>query len=504
MAVYDRTNGSLSGRKWLSRTKQRIANNLGIIDGGSVSKVRKYRDDELDLLDAYYESRQYDDLQDWDEAVESEDYVAIRKRKPRIIYNAPKVIIDRVTAKLIGQSVFPQFQIEDDPDDTEFFRQVQKVSNFKAELADPIRKMLAAGSCFIRFSLVEGSPKIEHFQSKYCYPVFLPSGELESLSVKYVYEDQNDKDSRGNNKLKWYRLDLTQTADILYDNPEYKDGSEPQFEIVERVDHNLGWVQGEWFRTGKDKFKPDGPSLIGEILDFCDELNYSLSQSSQAVGYNQEPQLAITGMDEDDLEKLIRSSQKAWNLGHKDAKAEFLETDLKGVVEATNLRTDNRSRMLEVVRVVLMDPEKIGGQAQSGTALAILHAPLVELIDELRLTIEPMLRNLLIKIGMTMLAVGAQGAEIALETPPGYAPSSLDITVSWPPIFPPTLEDLLKKVQAGVAAKNAQGISRETLCRYLAKDFGVEDIEAELQKIEADIQEMAALNPFGSSSFGGK
>lgn len=502
MAVYDRTNGGLSsGRSWLSRTKQRIANNLGIINGDQAGKIRKFRNDELEKLDQYYELRQYDNLQDWDEAVNQEDYVAIRNRKPRIQYNAAKVIVDRVTAKLVGKRVFPEFVIESDPDDTEFFRIVQRVSGFQHELIEPIRRMLVAGSCLVRYYLVEGQPKIEWYPSKYCYPTFLPTGELESVSVKYIYEDENDRGANGNPKLKWYRLDLGLTSDVLFQPEEYRQGSEPQWTVDEQTDHNLGWVQAEWFRTNKEKFTPDGPSLIGDVLDFIDELNYSLSQSSQAVGYNQEPQLALKGMDEDEVNGLIRSSQKAWNLG-RQGEAQFIESNLIGVEQATKLRDDNRARMLDVVRVVLMDPDKIAGNAQSGSALEILHGPLVELIDELRGIMEPKLKNLLIKIAMTMLIAMQDGQETALQVPPGYMPTSVDLTARWPEIFPPTLEDLQKKVMAGVQAKNAGGISRETLVRYLAKDFGVENVEEELQKIEADLQEMAAMNPFGT--FGGK
>lgn len=502
MAVWDRNGGGLSsGRSWLSRTQQRIANNLGIISGDKSTKVRKFRDDDLDIYDSYYENRQYDDLQDWQEACEAEDYVAVRKRKPRVVYNGAKVIVDRVTAKLVGTSVFPTFKIEDDEEDTEFLRQVQKVSNFKADLIDPIRRMLITGSALVRYSIVEGSPKIEWYSSKYCYPVFQPSGELEQVDIKYVYGDPNDRDPRGNPKLKWYKLTLSLTSDILFDSPDYKEGSEPQFTVVEQVDHNLGWVQAEWLRTGKDKFKPDGPSLIGDVLDFLDDLNYSLSQSSQAIGYNQEPQLTVKGIDEDDLDKLIRSSQKAWNLG-RDGSAEFMESGLEGAKHAGEARKEFRNLMLEVVRVVMMDPDKVGGKAQSGAALELLYAPLVELIDELRQILEPALKNLLIKIGMTMLAANAAGAEIALEVPPGYMPSSLDITVVWPAIFPLTLQDIQMKVAAAVQAKTAGGISRDTLVRYLARDFGVENIDAELAKIEADLQEQAALNPFGT--FGGK
>jgi hypothetical protein len=479
-----------------SRMGLRSAQNLGIISTENRNKMRKFRDKDLDLLDQYYENRQYDNLPEWDEAADMDEYIPIRKRKPRIIYALPKVLVDKVAAKLVGNSVFPQFTIEDDPDATAFFKAVQDMVGFKANIMEPTKRLLASGSVFVRFYLVEGSMQMEWYNSKYCYPVFDGTGELAQLDVKWVYEDQNDKDQKGNPKKKWYRLSLTQISDILFDNPEYVEGAEPDFKVVEQNDHNLGWVQGEWLRTGKDKFKYDGPSLYADIMDFCDEMNYSLSQTSQAVGYNQEPQLGLNGMDEDEIDKLIRSSQKAWNLG-KDGKAAFIESSMEGVKEAEAQRIAGRNKMLDVARVVIHDPEKIVGQASSGKALEILHAPLVELIDELRLMIEPALKNLLIKMGMTLIAMERQGLETALEMPAGYVPSSLNFSVLWPHLFPLTIEDLQKKVTAGAQAANAHILSRETITRWLAKDFGVEDIEEELKKIQGDVELMMAENPFG-------
>lgn len=484
-------------RQWgapKSRLQTQVANNLGIIMTDQMGQWKKFRKDDLDEFDQYYEGSQYKGLVPWDQAVDdSGEYIPVRKREPRIKYNVAKVLVDKVAAKLVGASVFPKMVIEGDPDDTAFFNIIQKASSFKGNLLEPIRHALLSGSSFCRFYLVDGVIEMEWTNSKYCYPVFDAKGELEQIEVKYVYEDPHDKDGRGKFKQKWYRLILSTTTDIMYDNPEYREGAEPTFTEVQRVEHGLGWVQGEWFRTGKDKFSPDGPSLIGEILDFADEFNYSLSQTSQAVGYNQDPQLVLNNMDEDEIEKMIRSSQKGWNLG-REGEAKFVESTMKGVEIAETQRDHFRNRMLEVVRVVIHDPETIVGSASSGKALEVLHAPLVELIDELRTVFEPSIRNLLIKLGMTIVAFQAQGMETMIEMPKGYQPKSLDLVVRWPAIFPPTLEDIQKKVASAVQAAAGKLISRESCMRWLAPDFGIEDIDEELAKIAAEPE----LNPFGT------
>lgn len=485
---------SMGGKKQFaqySRLQQQARNNLGTIMSDQLKAPVKFRDDNLDVLDQYYESRQYDNLQDWNEAAKQEIYVPVRDRKPRIVYNVAKVLVDKVAAKIVGQGMFPDFHVEEDPDDTAFFRVVQKACGFRRHMVAPIKHLLISGSVFVRFYVVDGNLALEHANAKYCYPQFDPSGDLNQMEIKYIFEDVNDKTDNGKAKWKWYRIVLTKTSDILYDNPEYKEGVTPDFVVVEQVDHDLGWVQGEWLRTSKKKHDPDGDSLIIDILPFIDELNYSLSQTSQAVAYNQEPQLAVNAMDEDEVEKLIKSAQKSWNLG-KDGKAAFIESNMKGVETAEASRDHMRQFMLDVVRVVLHDPEKMATAAQSGEALKVLNAPLVELIDELRTSIEPSLVNLLIKIGLTMLELHNRGEETILEVPDGYLPSSLDLTVAWPPIFPITIQDLQAKAQVAVAVSGAMLISRESLTRWLAPDFGIENIDEELQKLADE----PVFNPF--------
>lgn len=486
----------------LSRLRRFAKNHLGVIMTDDLNTTKEWRSDFLDLLDRYYENNQYDDLIAWDEATApgQDEYVPVRKRKPRMIYNLGKVLVDKVAAKLTGSSAFPSFVVEDDDEATAFFRVVQKASKFRKKMIEPIKHMLISGAVFVRYYLVNGQIQIEYTKSKYCWPTFDELGELSSVEIKYVYDDGADLKPNGDPTKKWFRILLTKTADIMYDTPEYRPGVKATFEEVSRNEHGLGWVQGEWMNTHDDKFDFDGYGLYCDILGFIDELNYSLSQGSQANSYAQEPQLTVTKIDEDELETLVKSSSKAWNLG-REGEAKFLESTGKGIEAGIELRDKVKRFALDVVRVEINDPEKHTGTAQSGDALQQLQAPLCELVDELRAMLEGKLVNLLIKIGMTCLHYNALGMETAIETPPGYLPGSLDITTHWPPIFPPTLADINMAAAAANTLSTGQIISRDSLTRWIAQMLpNIDNIEEELKKIE--VQEPLP-SPFGTFDQGG-
>lgn len=492
---------SVSGKR--SRLRRFAQNHLGVIMGEDMNQVNEFRDPALDLLDKYYDNEQYDGLIDWQEALKYEEYVPIRDRKPRIIYNVAKMVVDKVAGKLVGEATFPKFLIEDDDDDTAFFRTVTKAVKFRRSLIDPIKHMLISGAVFARYYFVNGVPKIEYAKSKYCYPAFDETGELDSVLIKYTYEDSNDRTATGTPQVKWYQIQLTKQADILFDNPIYRPGVRPDFTEVSRNEHGLGWVQGEWFVTHSDKFDFDGYGIFSDILGFIDELNYSLSQSSQASSYNQEPQLVFNKMDEDEIDKLVKSSTKAWNLG-REGEGKYLETDMKGVSAASELREKYHTLMMNVVRVVIHDPEKMSGSAQSADALKQLMAPLIELVDELRTVVEPTIVNLLIKIGMTALHYNALGEQTNIVAPDGYMPSSLDVTVQWPAIVPATLADINVIATACSALSMANVVSRESLTRWIAASTPIIDNpDEELKKIAA---QPPPPNPFGDGGggFGGQ
>lgn len=484
----------VNGIRKVSRSERRARNNLGVVNLTGTQANKQFRKPELERYDAYYESRQYDHLMGWDSAAEQDSYVAIRRRKPRFKVAFAKTLAERVVSKLLGDQRFPMLEVADSPDDQAFLKAVIRESKLKSRLLEPMRRCVNAGSIFVRFYLSGGAIRVEWYSAKVCYPFFGPAGELELLTVKYTYEDQEDKDAIGNPRKKWFRMDFGTESEILYDNPLYVEGQEPEFQEVARVDHGFGFVQGEWFRTAEIPNSEDGYGLVADLTEYIDELCYSLSQSSQAVSYNQDPQLTLNGMDEEEIGTLIRSAMKSWNLG-REGEAKFLESNLAGVERAIELRDKVRLNIQDISRVVLLDPEKIVGNAQSAKAMETLHGPLVDLVNELRAPIGDSIKSLVLKMAMAVLIAKQQGLDVPMDIPAGYAPKGIFAAeLVWNPIFQETMEDLQKKVQVASTATSANIISRATATRWLAKDFGIEDVEAEL----AEIAKQPILNPFGS------
>lgn len=480
------------------RVKDRIDNNLGIIryEDKKISKDGfVYRKASLHKFDELYEGNQYKHLPEWEQACNSTDYISIRKRKPRIQYPFAKVLTSRIVGKLVGNKGFPTFKNPEDPDFEQYLKLIIRSSNIVSLLTEPFRRMIVSGSVFVRFAVIEGKFIINSELSKFCYPKFTENGDLESVTVAYVFEDKDDKDEKGKPKKKWYRADYNANSDILYEPANYQNATnweEIEFEEKSRIDHQLGFVQGEWFRTCVNNQKIDGPSFLEDIETFIDELNYNLSQSSQVIQYNQDPQLVIKGLNEDDLENLIRSSQKAWNLG-REGEARFLESNLNAVGVAQEFRNRIRLHIQDIARIILMDPEKMAGYAQSGRALEILHAPMVDLIEELRPSLEPPLLSLLIKMAIVNLLILQEKMPAPVTLNKAFVPENFDFKAEWPPVFEKTLEDLRLKVSVATQAATGKLVSRETLTRWLAKDFEIDNIELELQKIEAE----PIINPFG-------
>lgn len=471
-----------------SRSEKRAENNLGIILGDSANnKVLegRCRTEQLDILDQYYNNTQYDDLQDWKDCEATGEHVPLRNKKPRLIFPFAKVLACRLASKLVGQNTYPTLSIEDDPDTEEFLKIISKSSFLRPKFLDVAKLMVGYSSAFARFKIVAGSPKMEVFNSKWCHPKFDDSGELEEVRIQYVFKDPLDLDRKGTPIEKWFKLMLTKTTDTLFDNPIFKAGQEPPFQTVESVNHDFGFVQGEWFRTSDDLHSPDGNMIVWDLLSFIDSLNYNLSQSDRAAAYGVDPQVVIKGLDEDEITELIKSSTKAWMMG-RDGDAKFLEVSGSGLQRSAEQRDDTIQRIQDIARIVFLDPEKIVGSAQSAKAMEVLHGPMVELINELRPWMEKGIISIHQKIMLALLIMKKRGVELAITIPDNFVPKSLDIRVQWPQIFPMTMQDLQQKVGIGVQLTSGNIMSRETVLRWLLKDFEglIDNVEEEIIRID--------------------
>lgn len=470
------------GTRFTSRSK---SDNLGIIDMGSRAINAKYRSRPLEDIDRYLKGTQYDHLADWDESEELEDYVKIRLRKPRLIFPFLKTLSDRVGAKLFGQSVFPSFSIEDDPDTELFVKLILSGTDLRSTLLSATKYFISMGSMFIRYKLVNGMVSLQYYNPKFCYPKF-KDNELESIEIKYTYMDWEDQDENGKPTEKWYKLELGKDTDVLYDNPEYKEGSnEPKFEEMARTDHGLGFVQGEWFRTSNDEHSPDGKRCSEDLFKFIDAINYKISQMDSASSYGLDPQLMFKNMDEDEIDTLVKSSENAWALG-REGEASYLETSGSGLDVAERQKQSNFKDIQDASRIVFLDPEKIVGSSQSAKAMEVLHGPLVELIDELRPMAEKGLKLLITKIVMSLIIYNRRGMQLAFSMPPQYRPKSMNMKLTWPAIFPLTTQDRQAIISNVVSLTSGNIIARDTGLKWLMAqmpDMPIEDIELEIHKI---------------------
>jgi hypothetical protein len=481
-----------------SRSQKRAENNLGIKHSTlQLARNDMYRSDRLHKICQYVESKQYDHLANWDVCDESSDHIPLRKRKPKIIYPFAQLLCERVASKLLGRDTFPKLDMPEDPDTMELLDLMIKSSYVKSLLLAAMETMVSHNSVFVRFKIVAGNLKYEYYNPKYCYPEFDEAGNLVKMEIKYVYEDQEDLDNEGKPIKKWYKMELGQMTDVLYDNPKYVADQAPNFVPVKDAKHDLGFVQGEWFKNGYSKHSPDGDgkTIVEKVYDFIDSLNYNLSQADKAVLYGQDPQLVVTGMDEDEIESLIKSSSKGWNLG-RQGDARFVEIAGSGVQVGQEHRQDLHKDIQDIARVIMLDPEKIVGSAQSAKAMEVLHGPLVELINQMRPHVEKGLIGLMQKSLATLVLMNQRGLPLAFNMPPQYAPVSMDITAQWPAIFPLTTQDKQQLISMFIQLSSNNILSRETVLKNLLAqmpDIEVDDLELELQRVNTQQQ----FNTFG-------
>ena len=144
-----------------------------------------------------------------------------------------------------------------------------------------------------------------------------------------------------------------------------------------------------------------------------------------------------------------------------------------------------------MARIVLLDPEKMAANAQSGKAMEVMHAPMVEFINEVRPWIEKGMKKLLEKIVVTIAILNQSGVETQFTTPQGWFPEDLNFIVTWPPIFELTIQDMQQILSLATQASTNNIISRETALEWVQSqgvNFGVEDLQAEVQKINTQMQ----------------
>jgi hypothetical protein len=139
------------------------------------------------------------------------------------------------------------------------------------------------------------------------------------------------------------------------------------------------------------------------------------------------------------------------------------------------------------------------GAEMSARFLALAHAPLIALVQEYRHSWWPYgLRPLLLMLmRMTLELAGSNQAILVPGTPDAVKLLEKfksangkwvgpQMRPHWGRFFEPSNAELKEGVDAAVAAKDGNVVSSKTAVEFASHDFGVDNVEIEMDEIEAD------------------
>ncbi len=458
----------------------------------------------LDARDRLLDGTFYDHLSHpFSREFDGSNHVRLEKRRPSVVYNLARVIVDQTSALTFGESHAPHIRCSDEDGDENPYKDTESAldafvasAGLHALMAEAVFRG-SVGSCFVRVrALDDGRPSFSVIRGKYARPIFdlNDPGKLRAVVQMYPAsgEDlaQYGYERIDEEKTYWMRIELGPKEERWYlplpDEQYQRLGNKNAAKASWSLDrdrsysHGFGVVPGAWVANlARDGV--DGDATFGQILDICVELDYTLSQIGRGMKYAMDPLLVVqrgelasslpVGGGINSEGNFVKDPSNALVLP-PGAAAQLLEMTGSGFAASKEYVRLLREYALEVVGGMKSDSETTKG-AQSGRAMELLHQALLWLVGRLRSCYGDGAFVSLLKI----LLLGVQRGILSI---PGRDELTIDpeapIRLVWPSWWTPRGADLLAEAQAlssltgGVAL-----LPRDTGTRAAAMALGVSD-----------------------------
>lgn len=498
---------------------------LHAVAGSLGQDPERYR--KLADLEARYWGVDKTELADWDADVD------LPERCPRIRTRLVRRLVDDTVDLLLGEGRFPVPLV-----DTERPEQGPQETPADVALAllvdharahDAVRRLAThvvnegGGAITLRYpTLPPTHLALDVHPARHCIPTFgeadpalaaelgVAPTELLSLRVQYAYaewEPRSETSTTGDRVWYVFRRDFTPTDVIDYEPYRLGPGSAgltviPEMAERQRVAHGLGRVPAVWARSRIVAHDSEGPGLVEGLEGLVDALDYGWTQLDDSVSYNLDPIPVLKGVsqsDADALTTLKRGRGHTLNLGAgrgaqsgAQPDASYLEIAGASHESARAHLAALRAALLDACRVVVLgDDER--GRALSGVAMERLYRPMLALVDGYRERLGDAIETLyelLLQAG----ALPGVGASLRLRGAPGglptYEPSTVSLT--WPPVFEPTAEDVDAWARALSTAVGGGILSKDAALERMAALLRITDVQRERERLQAD--EEAAMD----------
>jgi hypothetical protein len=442
----------------------------------------------LDILKRVLEGTIYDVLpyQFHEERSAGGEYIPLRQRRPSVRYPLARIVVDDSLSLVFSDGHFPTLDSENKDARAALGEVVRDGALNQVMLEAALRGSI--GSVAILLRVLRGRMFFNVLQTLFLTPVWAPEEPDMLLSVTEKYKVSGDVlaargyDSADPQAQYWFMRRWDGDAETWFVPWPVAAPQAPEVDARRTVMHGLGFVPIVWVRNLPGGDDVDGGCTFRSAVETGIEIDYQLSQAGRGLKYSSDPTLLIREPVGSDNE-IIRGGGNALVVSEKgDAKLlEIGGTAAAAVIEYVRTL---REFALEGVHGNRASADRLT-TAQSGRALEMMNQGLIWLADNLRVSYGEALLQL------AQMAIRASN-RYSLRTHSG-AMTAIDpetrLALRWPRWYAPTAEDRQRDASTLKTLADAGQISRETAVKSIADVYGIDDVTAELDRIENDQSE---------------
>lgn len=424
------------------------------------------------------------------------EYVPLRDRRPSVRFPVCRLVVEDSVSMLFSEGHFPEADCEDKPT-KEALAKLIKESGLNLVMIDAATRG-SVGSVAVMFRALKNRVFFEVMETEYLTPTWDPEAPdmVKLVTERYKVKGKVLADigytipALDMQQDFWFQREWDADTETWFEPKKVGDDKPLIPDAKRTVRHNLGFVPVVWVRNLPGGDKIDGACTFPpEAIDANIEIDYLLSQGGRGLKYSADPTLLIKEPAVGNNGQMVRGAGNAIVVG-PDGDAKMLEingTAVQALIEYVRMV---RELALEASHGNRVNADKISA-AQSGRAMELMNQALIWLADKLRISYgEGALLQLLL---MVVKASGKMALEFKDGSKVGKLSEDKAITLRWPAWYAPTAVDRQNDATTLKTHTEAGHMSQETAVKTIAAEFDVEDVPAEIARIEADRAKELAL-----------
>ncbi len=509
--------------------------------------------------------------------------VPLRERSPAIRAQLPKIAARRLVAMLFSDRAFPSVTVDASAYGVsldaaqaealgELVSEVVRVAKIPSVMRAVTMAALRSGTTVAVTGIRRGRPVVDLLPAKCCTPTFDADGVL--TRVEYM-----QKVPAGGDKWVMHRRVITAQTDTVFKPVDVA-------KLTEHTDLDalpsepprpLQFLPVVWIRNASDSTcaEIDGYPIHHGLLAEINAADMECSQLQRTALYNGEPVMVKIGTTDGGGSAPMgpagrtaagavgpeaehgpaawgsavggffrgvfkggaggSATKKApnivWNLP-QGGDVKMLESTGAGAQILTTAFATHSRIVTDAMGVILAQPGDIGGNAMSSKSLALMFAPMLATVDEMRVAYGEVLCEIVAQL-LRWCHVTARGVYLSRldAARPALAAMSADVdggidektgkpvalpnqwmgtalTLQWGEFFEPSWQDISAAVDAATKITGgARVASQRAAMRLVSQVIGVDDLDAEAEEIERETggadaamrETLAAMSPVEAS-----